>query len=116
MLTKLLILLLSTSCINTKTFLNTGDYRDFPIAVDCEKPEDVSLNFSKDGLPSKRIDDKGVEFREIFSPDGKRRPICIFKDMTLLEFCQYKGEDEVAPYWVESYKKINAVKCKEVLH
>ncbi len=113
------IIILSTvffaSCINN-SFLNPGDYRNFPIAVDCEKPQDVSLNFTKEGMPPKRVDDKNVEFKEIFNAKGERQPICIFKDMTLLEFCQYKGPDEVAPYWVENYKKINAVKCKEVLN
>jgi hypothetical protein len=93
----------------------TFDYRNDPIAVDCEKTGDVSLTFSKAGMPTKKVDANNVDFKEIKDQWGKPRTICVFQDLTLLEFCQYKGKDEVAPYWVEGYQKIDSVKCTEIL-
>lgn len=104
-----------SSCSFKAPFNLSFDYRQDPIAVDCEKAGDVSLNFSKVGMITKKVDANNVDFRVIKDQWGKPRSICVFQDMTLLEFCQYKGKDEVAPYWVEGYQKIDSVKCSEVL-
>lgn len=109
------ILLMVASCSYKNPFLFTSDYRQFPVAVDCEKATDVSLTFQKDGMPTVHIDDHSVEFKNLVDDKGKMRPICIFENMTLLQFCQYKGADAVGPYWVPAYQKIDAAKCKEVL-
>lgn len=85
------------------------------IAVDCEKARDVSLTFSKVGMPTKKVDANNVDFKIIKDQHGQPRSICIFQDLTLLEFCQYKGKEEVAPYWMEGYQKIDSVKCQEIL-
>ncbi len=111
----LLIIMSLTSCSLKSPFNFTMDYRQDPIAVDCEKATDVSLTFSKTGMPTKKVDSNGVDFKIIKDIGGKPRSICIFQDITLLEFCQYKGKDEVAPYWVEGYQKIDSVKCSEIL-
>lgn len=104
-----------TSC-DFKSPINLSfDYRNDPIAVDCESASDVSLHFSKVGMPTKKVDSNNVDFKIIKDQSGNPRSVCIFQDLTLLEFCQYKGKDEVAPYWVEGYQKIDSVKCKEIL-
>jgi hypothetical protein len=109
----LLFFLFLHSCKNS--FNYTSDYRQFPIAVDCEKASDVSLTFKKEGLPTIHIDETKVEFKVLVDDKGVKRPVCIFDDMSLLDFCKYKDGDTVAPYWESSYQKINAVKCKEVI-
>jgi hypothetical protein len=91
------------------------DYRQDPIAVDCEKPTDVDLTFSKTGMPTIKVSANNVEFREIKDIAGKLHGICIFQDLNLLQFCQYKGKEAVAPYWVAGYGKIDSVKCSEIL-
>lgn len=110
-----ILLTLFSSCELKHTFNLSSDYRNFPIAVDCEKPSDVNLTYQKDGMPTKKVGANNVTFKIIKNDKGFDRPICIFDDLTLLEFCQYKGESEVGPYWIASYQKINAVKCSEVL-
>lgn len=112
---KVCLLFLLSSCSYKNPFLFTSDYRQFPIAVDCDKASDVSLTFQKEGMPTVRIDEHSVEFKTLVDDKGKSRPICIFENMTLLQFCQYKGPDIVGPYWVPAYQKIDAAKCKEVL-
>ncbi len=98
-----------------KNILISKDYRNFPVAVDCNSPKDVNLTYEKKGMPKKKVDETNVDFKMINGDFGKMRPVCIFQDLTLLEICQYKGADFVAPYWVADYERINAVKCKEVL-
>ncbi len=93
----------------------TKDYRDFPVAVDCNSPKEVNLTYEKEGMPKKKVDETNVDFKMINGDFGKMRPVCIFQDLTLREICQYKGSDFVAPYWVADYERINAVKCKEIL-
>ncbi len=115
MIKGLLLILILFSCDLKRNLVGNSDYRYFPIAVDCDRPGDVSLTYQKEGMPTKRVDGNGVEFKIIKNDKGQDRPICIFEDLTLLEFCQYKGALEVAPYWVPSYGRINAVKCSEVL-
>jgi hypothetical protein len=110
-----ILLTLFSSCELKHSFNLSSDYRNFPIAVDCEKPSDVNLTYQKDGMPTKKVGANNVTFKIIKNDKGFDRPICIFDDLTLLEFCQYKGESEVGPYWIASYQKINAVKCSEVL-
>jgi hypothetical protein len=107
--------LLFVSCTYQNPFNFSKDYRNYPIAVDCEKPSDVSLIYSKIGLPTKIVNQNNVDFKIIKDDKGNDRNVCIFQDLTLLEFCEYKGPDEVAPYWVPDYQKINSVKCKEIL-
>lgn len=111
----LIFLVLLASCDLTNSFNFSSDYRNSPIAVDCEKPQDVSLTFKREGMPTIHIDEKFVEFKQIQDDKGNIRNVCIFQNLNLLQFCQYKGADEVAPYWISSYQKINAVKCKEIL-
>ena len=113
----LIVFLLSffSACELKNTFNLSTDYRNFPIAVDCEKPSDVNLTYEKEGMITKKVGPTNVTFKIIKSDKGFDRPICIFDDLTLLEFCQYKGPSEVGPYWIASYQKINAVKCSEVL-
>jgi hypothetical protein len=91
------------------------DYRQDPIAVDCEKASDVSLTFSKSGMPTIKVDANNVDVRVVKDIAGTPHTVCVFQNLTLLEFCQYKGKDEVAPYWVEGYQKIDSVKCSEIL-
>lgn len=109
------IFTLLSSCELKHTFNLSSDYRNFPIAVDCDKPSDVNLTYQKEGMITKKVGATNVTFKIIKNDKGQDRSICIFDDLTLLEFCQYKGELEVGPYWIASYQKINAVKCSEVL-
>lgn len=108
-------LLFLSSCNFKSSFNFSSDYREYPIAVDCEKPSDVNLIFQKSGMPTIKIDENNLEHKIIKDDKGADRSVCIFPDLSLLQFCQYRGVDEVAPYWVPSYGKINSVKCKEVL-
>lgn len=114
---KLLILffILLAGCDLKKPFNFSSDYRTFPIAVDCERASLVNLTFSKDGMPTKKFNENNVSFKIIKNDKGEDRPICILDELSLLELCQYRGRDEVAPYWVSAYQKINTVKCTEVL-
>jgi hypothetical protein len=104
-----------SACDLKSPFNFTSDYREDPIAVDCDKPSDVSLTFSKTGMPTLKVDATNIEFKTIEDKSGNPRNICIFKNLNLLQFCQYKGKDEVAPYWVSGYQKIDSVKCTEIL-
>ena len=108
-------ILIFYSCDLKRPFNFSSDYRTFPIAVDCEKASLVNLTFSKIGMPTKKFNENNVTFKILKNDKGEDRPICILDDLSLLELCQYRGVEEVAPYWVNAYQKINTVKCSEVL-
>lgn len=109
------ILLVLMGCQKEKAFEFNLDYRNDPIAVDCEDPKDVSLIFEHEGMQTKKITGTDVTSKTLVDRNGKKRTVCIFNDMSLREFCEYKGPKEVGPYWVSEYQKIDAAKCSEVL-
>jgi hypothetical protein len=111
----LVTLLFSSACSLKNPFNFSTDYREYPIAVDCDKPSEVNLTFQKEGMPTIHIDQNNLDNKIIKGEKGEDRSVCIFPELSLLHFCQYRGADEVAPYWVSAYGRINTVKCKEVL-